>query len=213
MSRFESDDEQIQAIKDWWKANGSSLLSGLLVVSVAWAGWTYWQNQKLSNAITASGTFEVLQIKMQQGAFGDVARDGLKLMEDQPSSPYSTGIALMLAKFYFDKQEIDKAVEQFNWVAANAPEDALKLIARLRTAQMYQELGDLDQAINALDSAKTLSLSLSEQANLAYAQGEVYLAKQDLVKASEFFQSVVDNTETSANLATLARLQLDDITQ
>lgn len=38
MSRFESDDEQVQAMKDWWKANGSSLLSGLLVISIAWAG-------------------------------------------------------------------------------------------------------------------------------------------------------------------------------
>lgn len=213
MSRYESDDEQIQAIKDWWKANGSSLLSGLLVLSIAWAGWTYWQNQKLSKAVTASGTFEVLEIKMQQGAFGDVARDGLKLMEEQPDSPYSTGIALMLAKFYFEKQEVDKAVEQLSWVVANAPEDSLKLIAHLRMAQMYQETGALEKALAALEQAKTLSLSLAEQANLNYAFGELYLAKQEVSQAWNYFKAVVDNKETATNLATLARLQLDDITQ
>lgn len=150
---------------------------------------------------------------MEQGNFGDVARDGLKLMEDQPSSPYSTGIALLLAKFYFEKEEMDKAIEQLNWVVLNAPEDALKLIARLRMAQMYQGKEDLDQALTALDLAKALTVSTAEQANLDYAFGELYLAKQDLVKASGYFKSVVDNNAASANLVTLARMQLDDITQ
>ena len=213
MSRYESDDEQVQAIKDWWKANGTSLLSGLLAISIAWAGWNYWQNQTLSKAVMASSTFEVLQIKMQQGQFGDVARDGLKLMEEQPDSPYATGTALLLAKFYADKQEMDKAVEQLDWVMANAPESSLKLISRLRLAQLQQQAGNLDQAKNALAQAQEMKLSTAEQANLDYALGELFLAQKDLNQARTHLNAVLANKETSTNLATLARLQLDDIAQ
>ncbi|BBP42974.1 YfgM family protein [Thiosulfativibrio zosterae] len=213
MSRYESDDEQVQALKDWWKANGTSLLSGLLAISIAWAGWNYWQNQTLSKAVMASSTFEVLQIKMEQGQFGDVARDGLKLMEEQPDSPYATGTALLLAKFYADKQEMDKAVEQLDWVMANAPDSSLKLISRLRLAQLQQQAGNLDEAKNALTQAKTLKLSTAEQANLDYALAELFLAQKDLDQARTHLKAVLDNQETSTNLATLARLQLDDIAQ
>jgi len=213
MSNYETDDEQVQAIKDWWKSNGTALLSGILVVALSWGGWAYWKNNKIANATIASSTFEMLQISMEQNRFGEVAREALKLIADQPKSPYSAGSALLLAKFYVEKDDVDKAMEQLTWVATNAQDDSIKLIGFLRKANLQLQAGNFSEAEYSLVTANDLQLGLAEQANLDYAKASVFLAKGNLVKTAEFLTKVVENKEVSANLLALARLQLNDVAQ
>ncbi len=211
MSSSGSDDEQFQAIKDWWKANGTFLLSSILVVAVSWAGWNYWTNTKIANSIHASSTFEVLQISMEQGRFGDVAREGLKLIKDQPNSPYSSGAALLLAKFYFEQEEPNRAIEQLTWVTLNAPDDSIKLVAFLRKANLQIQAENFVAAEAGLISAAVLELGATEQANLDYAKAELFLVTGEIEKAIEFLTKVIENTESSTGLSALANLKLDDV--
>jgi len=196
MNRYETDDEQVQEIKEWWKKNGNSILSLILIVSIAWAGWTYYQTQKKNKATSASITFQILQAGMERGNFGDVAREGLKLIEEQPESPYAVGSAFLLAKFYLSKKEAPKAIEQFNWVVKHAQDT---------------QQGKMEQAKSALDAAAQLSLGQAEKANLDYAFADYYLAQSKPKEAADYLKKVIANKAVNGDLSHLATLQLNDL--
>lgn len=213
MDRYGTDDEQVQVIKNWWKENGTSLLSGLLVISVGWAGWTYWSNAKMASSLEAANTFEILQLSMQQGRFGDVAREGLKLTEEQPKSPYAAASALLLAKFYVEKKETDKALAQLDWVTKNSTTPSIQLTAALRAASLNIEAKAFEAALANLTVGAGLKLSTADQANLDYAYADYYQSTGDVTQAAVYLQKVIGNKEASDNLQALAKLQLDDVGQ
>ena len=43
MADYETEEEQIEALKDWWRENGNSLLIGVAVALVAVFGFRGWQ--------------------------------------------------------------------------------------------------------------------------------------------------------------------------
>lgn len=211
MSRLETEDEQVQALKDWWKKNGTSLLSGVLVIVLGWSGWTYWENNRIAQASNASAIFEVMQMKSSQNQLGDVLRDGLKLMEDQPESPYSSAVALMIAKYHFDKNEMDQAIENYQWVEQNTTDHSLKFIAQTRLVSVLIQADKLADAEKVLASVSVDTLSAGEQANLDYRMAELAIAQHAFEEAQTRLTKVIENTSAPANIANLARLKLDDL--
>lgn len=211
MSRYETDEEQVEAIKKWWNQNGTQLLSGVLVIVLAWSGWTFWQNTKTANAITASSIFELMQMHEKNGDLANVLRDGKMLMEEQPTSPYSTAVALMLAKYHFDKAEMDKAIENLQWVGTHSEDASLKFIAQLRLASVYVQQSNLEQAEATMKAINSATLSPAERANYDYQLAELALSQGNKASAKEAFQRVLDNEQSAGGLQNLAKLKLDDL--
>ncbi|QBZ82628.1 membrane protein [Hydrogenovibrio crunogenus] len=211
MSRYETDEEQVEAIKSWWKKNGTQLLSGILVIVLAWTGWTYWQNAQMTKALNASAVFEVMQVKQSQNALGDVLRDGLKLMEEQPDSPYASGVALMIAKHYFDENAFDKAIENYQWTIEHAPDHSIELIARLRLVTVYVQEKMFEKADQVLAGIDQKALSLAEKGNYDFQVAELALTEGDLSQAKEAYNRVVSNAEAPESVQNLAKLKLADL--
>jgi len=211
MSRYESDDEQVEALKKWWKENGTSLLSTLLVVVIGWSGWTYYQTDKMNKALEGSTTFELLQNAMQAGQFAEVAREGLKFIESQPESPYAVGIALMEAKYHIEKKEYELAKKHFDWVIENSKDDAMRVIGATRLASLQIDLKAFDEAAKTLARIDVKPLNPALQSTHAFYAGQLALAKQDLTEAKTILQTVIDNEATDVNIQNLAQLQLDDL--
>lgn len=212
MNRYETDDEQVAALKQWWDKNGTMLLSAILVVVLVWAGWSYYQKTQFAKASNASTTFEVLQSKAQQDAFGDVAREGLKLMEEQPNSPYASATALMEAKFELEKGHADKALNNLQWVVKQNLDTALVFVAKLRMVGIYIDQKDYANAESTLKSIDASKLAAAEKANFDFTSGFLALQQNKLDDARKFLQQVVDNKAAAANLQNVARLQLGDLT-
>lgn len=212
MSRFETEEEQIDAIKSWWKKNGTALLTGVLVVVVAVSGWRYWQNSQFVASANASATFEVLQNRALQGNFGEVAREALKLMNENPESPYATAAALMHAKYDIEKGDLEKAKENLQWAIDHSPSIELQSIAQMRLARLLAQQAEYTQAENLLGS-----IALAEQtalkADIDYLKGLLALSQQDNEQALQWFQAVLTNEQTDDNLRGLAEIQLADLTQ
>jgi len=213
MSRFETEDEQVEAIKSWWKKNGTALLTVILVVVVAISGWRYWQNSEFVESANASATFEVLQSRSLQGSFGDVARDALKLMNENPESPYAAAAALLHATYDYEKADIEQAQTNLQWVIDHATSEELKAIAQIRMARLLAQQSKLDDAQAILAKIPRDAEDSALSADIDYLQGLIALSKQELTQAQTAFQSVIDNPNTDDNLRGLAEIQLADIAQ
>ena len=211
MSRYETEEEQIEAFKSWWNKNGTQLLSAVLVVVLAFSGWRYWTNTQYVESTNASSMYELLQANLQQDSFGEVSREALKLMQEQPKSPYATGAAFLLATYSYEKGDTEEAIKYLNWVVNNTDDSALKVTAHIRLTRVYTDSKQLIEAESELSQLESMRLSAAAKANLDYAKGMVALQQQDSKKAFMSFTAVITNPSTEKNLLGLAQIQLDDL--
>lgn len=213
MSRYETDDDQLEAIKQWWRENGKQLVLAVLVAVAAAAGWNYYQQMQYNQAVHASRTFELLQLKAQQGQFQDVAREAERLKTEYPDSPYASGAALLLATYFYEKKhDVKSALAQLDWTIVHAPEKALKTVARLRAARVLANQREFDKAQTYLKQVNPAKLPEAGQALYAYVEGELALFKGDESAARSAFEKVLAHKDVEADLKQLAQLQLDDLT-
>ena len=210
---YETDEEQIAAIKEWWKKNGTKLLIALLVVAGSWSGWTFYQNDKMKKSANASAIFEAMQISLERGNFSDISREGLKLLSEQPASPYAAGASFLLAKHSLQQNKPEEAKNHLQWVVDNSKDPSLVLIAQIRKANLLIDSAQYEQAESLLSAINVADLSKAEQGNLAYAKATVALKTNNITEAISLLTEVVNNSATSANLLNLAQLQLDDLAQ
>jgi predicted negative regulator of RcsB-dependent stress response len=214
MSRYETDEEQWESIKQWWKENGKQIVLAVIVALAGVTGWNYWQQMQYSKAVNASSTFELLQTKFQQGQFQDVAREVQKLKTEQPDSPYAAGAAFLLATYlYEDKHDFQGALSQLDWVAEHVPEAAMKDIAQLRAARILIDQKNYTEAQLRLQKVAVARLAEESQALYHYVEGELALAEGDLARARKAFDQVLNNPKVDAGLKQLAQLQRDDLTE
>lgn len=213
MSRYDTEEEQVEAIKSWWKKNGTQVLSLLLVGVIAISGWRYWTNTQYVESANASSLFELLQINMQKGSFGEVSREALKLIQEQPDSPYATGAAMLYAKYSLDKGDTDAALQQFKWVSESAEDAQLRNSAQLSIARIYADQKAFDEANQSLSILAKANLQGAEKASFDYVSGLVALAQSKSEDAFAAFKNVTANAKAEKNLIGLAQIQLDDLSK
>ncbi len=211
MSRYETEEEQVEAIKSWWKKNGTQLLTVVLIGVLAVAGWRYWMNAQYVDSANASTIFEVLQGNMQQGTFGEVSREALKLIQEQPESPYAVGAAMMYAKYSLDKGELEDALSHYRWIIEHSKDAQLRNIAYINLARIQIDLQQFDMAKVQLEHLDKAHLQGAEKSVLDYVSGLLALAQKEPEAAALAFKRVVDNEKTDSNLLGLAQIQLDDL--
>jgi len=213
MSRYDTEDEQLAAFKAWWKKNGTKLLSSVLIVALAFSAWRYWTNTKWVEATNASTMFEMLQGNMQQGTFAEVSREALKLIQEQPKSPYAASAAMLYATYSLEKGEADEAIQHLTWVFETATDAQLRHLALLRVARIQLDTQAFVEAESNLASLSLASLNDTEKANVDYISGLVALAQNKQESAYSAFSAVVANRDAEKSLIGLAQIQLDDLSQ
>ena len=60
MEIYDSEEEQVAALKAWWKENKNSVIIGAVLGISLVIGWNYWQAQKLKQAEQASALYSEL---------------------------------------------------------------------------------------------------------------------------------------------------------
>ena len=90
--------EQLDALKAWWKENGNKVLGTLLAVVIAmggWRGWQYYQHEQSSEAAILYAEF------VKQLESGDAKRvndAAAMVMEKYAASGYAPRAALLAAQ-------------------------------------------------------------------------------------------------------------------
>jgi predicted negative regulator of RcsB-dependent stress response len=174
--------EQLDALKAFWKHYGNLVtwvLILLLGLYAGWNGWNYWQRDQ---ALKASSMFDALEQAAQAGDADKSARVFADLKERFPRTTFAEQGALAAAKVQFDKGQIDAAKASLTWAAENATEEEYRTIARLRLAAVLEGAKDYDAALKQLDAAKADGF----EALVADRRGDVLAAagKKDEAKAA-----------------------------
>ncbi|WP_148862982.1 YfgM family protein [Marinobacter fonticola] len=189
-----TEEEQVAAIKDWWKKNGAALLIGIGAALAIVFGWQAWQQHQAEQLSLAASKYQQLLSSMNQPAndeqektIGFVAN---QLQEDHEDSPYAVYGTLILASHQFtEKSDPQAAVDSYKWALARAPEGSLKTVINQRLAQAQFATDDSEAALDTLrsveDPGEFKALYSELEGDILRAQGDMEGAREAYLAARE----------------------------
>lgn len=149
---YETEEQQVEALKAWWAENGRAVITGVVLGASAIGGWTFWQNHKENQAIAASDSFSrtIEAINASDASAAATLADSLQ--EDQPDNLYSSYANMAAARADVENNNLESAARRLAWVADNAPQEDVKMIATVRLARVQGALGDFSAGLAGLPS-------------------------------------------------------------
>lgn len=158
-----TEEEQVEALKRWWKENGTSLLTGVVIVLAVMLGARKWQDSQSATAGQASDLYEQIAQIAVANVTKIISDDDMlaaqnvysQLKEQHKSSIYTRYAALAMAKFHADKEEIDQSAAELQWILDNESlgmfdkaEPELLQTVRERLARLKLAKGDAQGALD-----------------------------------------------------------------
>lgn len=204
MEGYASDQEQVETIKRWWKANGKSVILGVALGGVLVVGGKWWFSHQQQQAELASEIYEQVLQQIQKGDNAGALEKGGRLLQAATSSNYSVLTALELAKLKVDQADLEGARYYLQWVVDHAAPAPLKDVARMRLAQVLSAKGDSAgalQMVNAVEG-KTFALPAQElKGDILLAMGKRDEARAAYTAAAAAIPAGGDRTRIEMKLA------------
>jgi predicted negative regulator of RcsB-dependent stress response len=219
-----TEEEQIEAIKRWWKDYGTATVISVAVALGGFFGYNQYTAHKQTKAAEASEVYQkfVAGLTEFEGAeSGEIKEENLaktsQLAQDvvakSGSGLYAEFAELYLAKAAVQKKDYSAAKTHLEKVMKTTGDESVRLLTRLRLARVLGAAGELDAALALLQDkvpaaytaayAETKGDLLYGQNRLADARTAYEAAIQGL-DMSDFMrqrmlQLKIDNTRTAAD--------------
>lgn len=187
MAEYETEEQQIDAIKKWWQENGRSVIAGVVIGVAGLVGWKGWNSYQEQQAIAASDRYNAMRSSIVAQNLDAVLHQASELKENYSSTPYASLGALLLAKANAEKGDTTAVIENLQWVIDHSKQNSLRSIASLRLARVYIAQNELDQAEMLLDqSFPKAYLSL-----LAELRGDLFVRRGDTESARGAYDEAI----------------------
>lgn len=198
---METEEQQIEQIKQFWKDHGKGIVAGLVIGFALFYGWRYYDAQTIAKQEQQSSDYAQIVAKLTaEDEQASVAAQ--EFMSANSGSTYAHLAALELAGAAAKQGDLATAVSALQSVRDQA-KGALKAVADIRQARLLFAQEQYDAALAAVQAAETME---GFQAIAAEIKGDVLQAKGDLAGARAAYQAAV-----AANPNSLADLKLKSI--
>ncbi|WP_372970773.1 YfgM family protein [Marinobacter sp.] len=195
MAEIRTEEETVQAIKDWWKKNGSSLLIGIAAALAIVFGWQAWQNHQMQQRTEAASQFADLinaySDESDENRAETVAYVAETLREEYGDSAFAIYGMLMLARQQImDQGDAEAAIDSLSWAQEKAGESgALALVIRNRLARAHLAAEQYDEALSTIegvdDSGSFGAIFTELKGDILLAQGDREAARDAYLAARE----------------------------
>ncbi len=199
--------EQVDALKAWWKDNGKWVIGLAIIALVAFAGTQFWNKHRAGQDAEAAKLFNEV---MKQVASNDAKRIGDAadaLASRYGDSAYAPRAQLMAAEASLQARDVAHAKVQLQWVIDHAGEAGLQDTARLKLASVLLDEKKYDEAIKQLDAAHPESFT----GLFADLRGDVLSAQGKVAEARAAYQQAYDKTDPKSVYRNLIQLKMDGL--
>ncbi|MGR8942229.1 MAG: YfgM family protein [Gammaproteobacteria bacterium] len=206
MAIYDSEEEQLEALKGWWKENGTSTIVGVALGAALITGWNFWQSHKLEKSAQASNLYSQLVKAVESNKQNTIEQLGKQLHDEFAGSEYAAYNGLLQAKLKVQKGDLAGAKAVLQEIAAQSNKE-LGHIARIRLIRLMMATGEYEQGlqlINEVDPASESGFSASYDE----LTGDLYVALDRLDEARTAYQNALNGGAQSP----LLRIKIDDLT-
>lgn len=197
MEIYNTEEQQVEAIKRFWKNNGTSILAGIAIGLAGLYGFRYYQAQQLSAIEAQSGQYAALieQVSAEGTDKATWLIETQKFIDANKESSYSVLAALLAAKEAAFLKDYAAAEKQLAFVIANTKSPEVIALATLRQARLQLEQGNYDTALKTLETTMPQSFVAQQQE----LKGDVLLKSGDESKAKAAYQAALTASEAGKN--------------
>lgn len=213
MDVYRTEEEQIEAIKKWWRTNGSSVVTALVVSLAVVFGWRIWQDHSQSQVEVASPVFQDLLEASQKlmTAEQTVTPESIEvksvesfantLLEEHSDTRYALHALLLLAKKAVMLEEYDAAERYLKDVLRKKPEAPVDRLVRYRLAKVLMAQENYTEALEvvSLEEPEAFKAAYEElKGDISLLQDNKAAALAHYKKALEFVKAGEQGQEGSA---------------
>lgn len=189
------EEEQVEALKRWWKENGTSVIAGIALGIAGIFGWNAWKNYQNTRFFQASELYMQLVSAVEEGKYELAEGLGTRLCQDFDRTTYADFARLLLASAAVDQGRLEAALPRLNAIVTSSSDEDLRHIARLRQARILLALGKPDEGLALLTAnagAKNFApLPGRFAGQYEEIKGDLYLALGQLKEAEASYRKAV----------------------
>ncbi len=199
--------EQVDALKAWWKENGKWVIGAVVVGLLGFAGIKFWKDHQANQAAEAGRLYvEVLKQTSTNDAkrISDAAD---ALVSRYGSSAYAPRAQLLAAQANLQSRDSARAKMQLQWVIEHSSETGLQDTARLKLASVLLDEKKYDEALKQLDAAHPEAFT----GLYSDLKGDVLSAQGKVAEARAAYQQAYDKTDAKSTYRNLIQLKMDGL--
>ncbi len=173
--------EKLDALRAWWDRYGTLIAIVVFVgvaIVVGWRGWQWYQGHQASQAMGYFEALETATATQDPDSTARIKAASETLRNDFPSSGYTSRGLLVAAQALEQRNDLDGAREQLQWLVQNGDDPALVPLARLRLAGILLEQQKYDEALAQINDAPKPFEGL-----FADRRGDIFAAQGDSAQA------------------------------
>ncbi len=200
MEQFATEEQQVEAIKRFWKEHGTAIIVGALLGLGGLWGWRYYSESQLEAREAASQGYQQAVEQLEQ------SNDPAQLdafIEAHGDTGYATIGSLVAARSAVSAGDFDAAANHLNRVVSTADDAHLRTMGAIRLARVQMEMNQFDAALSTLSDIQGDAFA----AQVAEVKGDIYVHQEDFESAREAYTLAL---EKNANNPVL-RMKLDNL--
>ncbi|NOQ63526.1 MAG: tetratricopeptide repeat protein [Methyloprofundus sp.] len=206
MEIYETEEEQVAALKDWWKANGTSMMTGIVGAIVIVLAWNFWQDHQADKINQASAMYEQLVQADAANQAASVEKIGTRLNTEFAGTAYASYALLFQAKTKVEQQDLPAAKTLLQQVISTTADAELKHVARTRLIRVLLGLQEFEPGLQVIAGVDQASLGGFE-ATYKELEGDLYVAMGRVGEARTAYQASLKAGQGSP----LLQFKLDDL--
>jgi predicted negative regulator of RcsB-dependent stress response len=205
MEIYDTEEQQVEALKSWWKANGQATIVGLALGIVAILAINYWQDYKREQQSQASALYEELLKAVAENKKDTVEKLSSRIQEQYKATEYSTFSELLLAKNKVEQNDLAGAKQILQAIMARS--DKHRHIATIRLVRLMLATGEYQEGLKVINDVDAKAES-GFSGSYDELTGDLYIALNRPDEARSSYQNALRNGQQSP----LLQLKIDDLT-
>jgi predicted negative regulator of RcsB-dependent stress response len=212
VSEFRTEEEQVAALKKWWKDNGNSLLMGVGVALAIVFGWKAYQNGVLQEKTAASLMYQQLVTAATKNDFDEVDEAetvtylASELKDKFEGSEYALYAAMFIAKENVADKDYAGAETQLNWALANTEDVRIQHILNARLARLLSAQDKHDEALALL-----VATDPAFKASYLEIEGDIKNRKGDVSGAVDAYKTAFELVKENPQAQPLLAVKLSSL--
>ncbi|MBZ2396968.1 YfgM family protein [Erwinia amylovora] len=204
MEVYSNDQEQTDALKNFFAQNGKALVVGVVLGVGALIGWRFWSNHQDSGSREVSAAYQQVTTALDASKPASIAAAAKFASEN--SNTYGALASLDVAKRHIDNNQLDKAAEQLQSGLKNTQDANLQAVLNLRLARIQLQQKQPDAVLKTLDGVKGDGWATI----VADVRGEALLSKGDVQGARDAWGKGIAS-DASSSLKEMLQMKVNNL--
>ena len=203
---METDEEQVEKLKQWWSENGRAVIAGIVIGMSGLFGYRYWIDMHETAAEAASKHFTEMVTALETGDSASITSQANILLAEYADTEYAIHARFALARNFVENGEYEKARQELEQIIGSAGENPLGFLARKRLAAVQLQLAQPEQALVTL----SVDIPPAFRAAVEELRGDIYASLGKNSEAARAYRNAQGGIPAPAN-AKFLQQKLDDL--